>query len=105
MNKIKITPLGGLGRTGALNCMLYETSQTAVLVDCGAGFVDDTQPGVSIMIPNFDVLESVRDKLSAVLITHGHEDHVGALPYLLKKYPTNTRKNENIILFNSIFFN
>ena len=86
MNKIKITPLGGLGRTGALNCMLYETSQTAVLVDCGAGFVDDTQPGVSIMIPNFDVLESVRDKLSAVLITHGHEDHVGSLPYLLKKY-------------------
>ncbi|HLD44748.1 MAG TPA: ribonuclease J, partial [bacterium] len=85
MNKITITPLGGLGRTGALNCMLYETAKTAILVDCGAGFVDDGYPGVDILIPNFDLLETKRDKLKAVILTHGHEDHVGGLPYLLQE--------------------
>jgi ribonuclease J len=86
MDEIKITPLGGLGRTGALNCLLYETETTAILVDCGAGFVDERFPGVGLIIPNFDILETKRDKLKAVIFTHGHEDHVGATPYLLKKF-------------------
>ncbi|MBU0506346.1 ribonuclease J [bacterium] len=86
MDEIKITPLGGLGRTGALNCMLYETETTAILVDCGAGFVDERFPGVGLIIPNFDILEAKKDKLKAVIFTHGHEDHVGATPYLLKRF-------------------
>ncbi len=84
---LKLMPLGGVGETGALNCMLYETDTTAILVDCGVGFANDRFPGVDVMIPNFDVLERVRNKLQAVVLTHGHEDHVGALPYFLQRFP------------------
>lgn len=79
--------MGGLGETGALNCMLYETEQTAIVVDCGVRFMDESFPGVSLAIPNFDFLEPVKDKLKAVVFTHGHEDHVGALPYLMRRFP------------------
>lgn len=85
MSEIKITPLGGLGETGALNCMLYESNASAFVVDCGVAFVDERSPGASLLLPNFDVLLKLGDKLKALLLTHGHEDHVGALPYLLKR--------------------
>lgn len=84
---LKFTPLGGLGETGALNCMLYQTDDTAFVVDCGIGFADEDLPGVNAVIPDFSCLESVRGKLKAVVLTHGHEDHVGALPYFLQKFP------------------
>ncbi|MBF0106655.1 MAG: ribonuclease J [Deltaproteobacteria bacterium] len=87
MDKIKITSLGGLGQTGALNCMLYETSDSAIIVDCGVAFADNKLPGANVIIPDFDFLNPVIEKLKAVFLTHGHEDHVGALPYLLKKIP------------------
>lgn len=84
--QIKIMPLGGVGETGALNCMLYETDNDAVLVDCGVMFPNDFHPGVGIITPDFSVLEEWRGKLRALVLTHGHEDHIGAVPYLLKKF-------------------
>jgi ribonuclease J len=87
-NNLHITPLGGLGETGALNCMLYHTESTAILVDCGVMFADDRRhPGANVIIPDFSFLEPYADKLAAVVLTHGHEDHIGALPYLLRDYP------------------
>lgn len=87
MTTLKITALGGLGETGARNCMLYETERTAVLVDCGVGFPDNRHPGVELIHCNYDFLEEKVSKLKAVVLTHGHEDHVGGLPFLLRRFP------------------
>lgn len=84
--QIKIMPLGGVGETGSLNCMLYETENDAVLVDCGVMFPNDFYPGVGIITPDFSILEDVRHKLRALVLTHGHEDHIGATPYFLKRF-------------------
>lgn len=87
IKNIKITPLGGVGETGALNCMLYQTGQSTILVDCGVSFADDRQhPGVDVIIPDFDFVEPFRDSIKAVVLTHGHEDHIGAVPYFLKRF-------------------
>ncbi len=87
MTQLFLAPLGGLGETGALNCFVYETKDAAFVVDCGVSFVDDRYPGVNLIIPDFDYLEKIRDKLKAVVLTHGHEDHIGALAFLLKRFP------------------
>lgn len=86
MTRLKIMPLGGVGETGALNCMLYETEDSAILVDCGVGFADERYPGANIIITDFKDLESYRDKLKALVLTHGHEDHLGAVGYLRQKF-------------------
>lgn len=86
MTHLTITPVGGLGETGALNCMLYETETAAVVVDCGIGFVDDRFPGVQYRIPSFEMLKTKREKLKALILTHGHEDHLGAAPFFLKEF-------------------
>ncbi|MCP5464382.1 MAG: ribonuclease J [Deltaproteobacteria bacterium] len=83
---VRLIPLGGLGETGALNTMLYETENDAILVDCGVQFVDDRFPGASVIIPDFSYLDFIKHKIRAVVLTHGHEDHIGALPYLLKNH-------------------
>lgn len=84
---MKITPVGGVGETGALNCMLYETEKTAIIVDCGVSFANDRQyPGVDVIVPDFDFLNKIKHKLKAVVLTHAHEDHIGALPYFLQKF-------------------
>lgn len=76
-----------MGETGALNCMLYETEKSAVLVDCGVSFANDRQyPGVDVIVPDFDFLNKIKHKLKAVVLTHAHEDHIGALPYFLQKF-------------------
>lgn len=85
-SQIKIMPLGGVGETGALNCMLYETENDAILVDCGVMFPNDFHPGVGIITADFSILEEYRGKLRALILTHGHEDHIGATPYLLKRF-------------------
>ena len=87
MTHLTITALGGLGETGSLNCMLYETPTTAFIVDCGIGFPSGFQPGVNVMIPDFKVLEALRPKLKALIFTHGHEDHVGATVHFLRSFP------------------
>ncbi len=81
-NFLTITPLGGLGEIG-LNCQLWETNQGIVMLDCGLMFPDDFHLGIDVVIPRFDSLLDKKDKMLAVVITHGHEDHIGALPWLV----------------------
>ena len=79
---LNITPLGGLGEIG-LNCQLWETSGGVVMVDCGLMFPDDAHLGVDVVIPHFGAVSAIKDKLLGIVLTHGHEDHIGALPWLL----------------------
>jgi ribonuclease J len=85
VNKIEIIPLGGIGEFG-MNCMGIRYRDEMIIVDAGMGFPEETPYGVDISIPNFDFLEEYRDDLIAIILTHGHEDHVGALAYILKKF-------------------
>ncbi len=85
MKKIEIIPLGGIGEFG-MNCMGIRYGDEMIVVDAGMGFPEETPYGVDISIPNFDFLEEYRDDLTALILTHGHEDHIGALPYILKKF-------------------
>lgn len=79
---LTITPLGGLGEIG-LNCQLWETEGGVVMVDCGLMFPDDAHLGVDVVIPHFGAVSAVKDRLLGIVLTHGHEDHIGALPWLL----------------------
>jgi ribonuclease J len=83
--KLEIIPLGGIGEFG-MNCMGIRYADEMILVDAGMGFPEETPYGVDISIPNFDFLEEFRADLTALILTHGHEDHIGALPYLLGKF-------------------
>lgn len=85
MSKIEIVPLGGIGEFG-MNCMGIRFGDEMIVVDAGMGFPEETPYGVDISIPNFEFLEEYRSDLTALIMTHGHEDHIGALPYILKKF-------------------
>ncbi|MBK9216113.1 MAG: ribonuclease J [Chloracidobacterium sp.] len=85
MSKIEIIPLGGIGEFG-MNCMGIRYGDEMIVVDAGMGFPEETPYGVDISIPNFDFLEEYRDDLTAIILTHGHEDHIGALSYILRKF-------------------
>lgn len=85
MSKIEIIPLGGIGEFG-MNCMGIRYGDEMIVVDAGMGFPEETPYGVDISIPNFDFLEEYRDDLTAIILTHGHEDHIGALAYILRKF-------------------
>ncbi|WP_455757248.1 ribonuclease J [Sulfurimonas sp.] len=82
--KIRITPLGGLGEIGG-NIAVFETEKEAILVDVGMSFPDEDMHGVDILVPDFSYLREIRNKIVAVIITHAHEDHIGAMPYLYKE--------------------
>jgi len=86
--KVRFTPLGGLGEIGG-NMAVLETETTAIVIDVGMSFPDETMHGVDILVPDFSYLHTIKDKIKAVIITHGHEDHIGAMPYLFKelKFP------------------
>ena len=80
---IKIIPLGGLGEIGK-NITLYEYEGDMLLVDCGMSFPDEDTPGIDIVIPDFTYILENKDKIKGLVVTHGHEDHIGAIPYLLR---------------------
>jgi len=84
MNPVKITFLGGLNEIGK-NFTLIEYEDDIIIVDCGLAFPDDEMPGVDIVLPDFSHLFKVKDKIRGIVLTHAHEDHIGALPYLLKQ--------------------
>ena len=86
--KVRFTPLGGLGEIGG-NIAVLETETTAIIIDVGMSFPDETMHGVDILVPDFSYLHAIKDKIKAIVITHGHEDHIGAMPYLFKelKFP------------------
>ena len=82
---VKIIPLGGLGEIGK-NITLYEYDGDMFLVDCGMSFPDEEMPGIDIVIPDFSYVLENKDKIKGLVVTHGHEDHIGAIPYLLKNF-------------------
>lgn len=82
---LKIIPLGGLDEIGK-NITLYEYGDDMLLVDCGMAFPDDDLPGVDTVIPDFSYVIKNKDKIRGMVVTHGHEDHIGAIPYLLKEF-------------------
>lgn len=81
---LRIIPLGGLNEIGK-NMYLYECSNDMFIVDCGLAFPDDDMLGVDLVIPDFTYVVKNKDKLRGIVLTHGHEDHIGGLAYLLKK--------------------
>src|ERR687890_912555 len=82
---LEIIPLGGIGEFG-MNCMAVRYGDEMIILDAGMGFPEESAYGVDVSIPNFNFLDEYRDDITAIVLTHGHEDHLGALPYLLKKF-------------------
>ena len=83
-NKVRFTPLGGLGEIGG-NMAVMEDDECAFIIDVGMSFPDETMHGVDILVPDFSYLHAIKSKIKAVIITHAHEDHIGAVPYLFKE--------------------
>ena len=83
---LRLTPLGGLGDVGR-NMTVLEFEGRVLIVDCGVLFPEESQPGVDLILPDFDMLEDRLEDVEAIVLTHGHEDHIGAVPYLLRRRP------------------
>ncbi|GBL31159.1 ribonuclease J [Actinomycetes bacterium] len=81
---LRIVALGGLGEIGR-NMTVFETKGKLLIVDCGVLFPEDTQPGIDLILPDFSYIRDRLDDVVGVFLTHGHEDHIGALPYLLRE--------------------
>ncbi len=86
--RVRFTPLGGLGEIGG-NIAVLETERSAIIIDVGMSFPTEDMHGVDILVPDFSYLHAIKDKIDGIVITHAHEDHIGAVPYLFKelKFP------------------
>ena len=82
--KLKIIPIGGLGLIG-MNMTAFEYNESIVIVDCGMAFPENDMLGIDIVIPDVTYLKENISKVKGMVFTHGHEDHIGALPYILKE--------------------
>ena len=85
-DELRLIPIGGLREFG-MNALVVHSARSLFLVDCGQLFPSDDQPGIDSIVPDFAYLEPFADRIQAVLLTHGHEDHIGALPYFLRRWP------------------
>ena len=83
---MRIVPLGGLGEIGR-NMNVVEYNGHILLIDCGVLFPEEEQPGVDLILPDFSYIRGKLDQVDALVLTHGHEDHIGGVPYLLKLRP------------------
>ena len=81
--KIRVIPLGGITEIGE-NITALECGNDMILVDCGVGFPDEDMPGIDLIIPDISYVEANKEKLRGIILTHGHEDHIGAIPYVLR---------------------
>jgi ribonuclease J len=84
---LKVIPLGGLGAIGK-NMMVLEYDEAMLVVDAGLMFPDDEMLGIDLVLPDYSYIVENKHRLLGIILTHGHEDHVGALPYLLKEVDT-----------------
>lgn len=90
---LRVVPLGGLGEVGR-NMTVYEINGKLLIVDCGVLFPEESQPGVDLILPDLSYVVGRIDDVVAMVLTHGHEDHIGAVPYLLKNariFPSSAR--------------
>ena len=83
VSSLKVIPLGGLEQIG-MNITAFEYEDSIIVVDCGLSFPEDDMLGIDLVIPDVTYLKNNIDKVKGFMITHGHEDHIGALPYILK---------------------
>ena len=83
---LRIIPLGGVGEIGR-NCTVFEINNQILIVDCGVLFPEESQPGVDLILPDLGYLTDKLDRIAGLVLTHGHEDHIGGIPYLLKMRP------------------
>lgn len=84
VSKLKIIPLGGLGEIGK-NMTAYEFGSDIIVVDCGMGFPDEDMYGIDIVLPDISYLKANAERIRGIILTHGHEDHIGAVPYVLRE--------------------
>ena len=83
---LRVVALGGIGEVGR-NMTVFEYDHRLLIVDCGVLFPEDQQPGVDLILPDFRAIENRLDDVDALVLTHGHEDHIGAVPFLLRLRP------------------
>ncbi len=81
---VRVVALGGLGEVGR-NMTVFEYEGRLLIVDCGVLFPEDNQPGVDLVLPDFEYIRARLDDVEAIVLTHAHEDHIGAVPYLLRE--------------------